>query len=111
MSLINVNNLSISFSENDILKNVTFQVEPKDKIGLIGTNGAGKTTLFKILTKEYLQNDGSVIISKDTNIGYMEQHACAESEKNVLDELMTVFTYLYDIEDELNEIEKTLKGE
>ena len=111
MSLINVNNLSISFSENDILKNVTFQVEPKDKIGLIGTNGAGKTTLFKILTKEYLQNDGSVIISKDTNIGYMEQHACAESEKNVLDELMTVFTYLYDIEDELNEIEKRLHTE
>lgn len=108
MSLINVNNLSISFSESDILKEVTFQVEPKDKIGLIGANGAGKTTLFKILTKEYLQNDGSVIISKDAKIGYMEQHACAESEKNVIDELMSVFTYLYDIERELNSIEGRL---
>lgn len=108
LSLINVNNLSIAFSEKDVLKNITFQVEAKDKIGLIGTNGAGKTTLFKILTKEYLQNDGSIVIGKDVNIGYMEQHACAKSEKTVLDELMSVFTYLYEIEDELADIENSL---
>lgn len=110
MSLINVSGLTMSFSEKDILNNVSFQVEPKDKIGLIGTNGAGKTTLFKILTKEYLQNDGNVVINKDVNIGYMEQHACAESEKTVIDELMSVFSYLYEIEDELTRIEKALSN-
>lgn len=108
LSLINANNISVSFSENDILKDVSFQVEQKDKIGLIGANGAGKTTLFKILTKEYLPNDGSVSISKDTNIGYMEQHACAQSKKCVIDELMSVFEYLYEIERELNDIENKL---
>lgn len=108
MALISANNLTISFSENDILNGVTFQVEAKDKIGLIGANGAGKTTLFKILTKEYLPNDGSFSVGKDITIGYMSQHACAGSTKNVLDELMSVFTYLYEIEDELADIERNL---
>ena len=108
MALINVNDLSIAFSDSDILSAVSFQVEPKDKIGLIGANGAGKTTLFKILTKEYLPNSGNVILGKDVILGYMEQHACSYSDKTVLEELMTVFSYLYDIEDELKIIENSL---
>ena len=69
LALINVNDLSIAFSDSDILSAVSFQVEPKDKIGLIGANGAGKTTLFKILTKEYLPNSGNVILGKDVILG------------------------------------------
>ncbi len=108
MALINVNNITISFSETDVLSNVSFQVEEKNKIGLVGANGAGKTTLFKIITKEYYPNDGTVTVGKDTKIGYMEQHACASSNKTMLDELMTVFGYLYSIEDEVKEIENNL---
>ena len=111
MALISVNDLTVSFSETDILDKISFQVESKDKIGLIGANGAGKTTLFKILTKEYLPNNGTVAVGKDITVGYMEQHACSSSEKNVLDELMSVFTYLYDIEDELEVIEEKLSSQ
>lgn len=108
LALISVNNVSLSFAENEILSGVSFQVEKKDKIGLIGANGAGKTTLFKVLTREYLADDGNISVGKETQIGYMQQHACASSEITMLDELMSVFTYLYEIEDELKEIEKTV---
>lgn len=104
MALISVNNLTISFSEVDIFSKVSFQVEAKDKIGLIGVNGAGKSTLFKVITKEYLPNDGTVSIGKDTVIGYMEQHACAQSDRSLYDELMTVFSPLFAIEAELENI-------
>ena len=105
MSLLSANNLSIAFSKKDVLDKVSFQIEEKNKVGLVGANGAGKTTLFKIITKEYLPNDGVLSIGKETVIGYMEQHACAASQKTMLDELMTVFGFLYEIEDEIKILE------
>lgn len=108
MSLISANNLTIAFSEKDVLDKISFQIEEKNKVGLVGANGAGKTTLFKIITKEYLPSDGTISIGKDTVIGYMEQHACASSKKTMLEELMTVFGYLYEIEDEVKRIEQNL---
>ena len=107
VALLSVSNLSLMFSDNHILKNLSFNIEPKDKVGLIGANGAGKTTLFKLITKELQADEGTISIGKNTVLGYMQQHACASSEITMLDELMSVFTYLYDIEDELEEIEKT----
>ncbi|MCM1544030.1 MAG: ABC-F family ATP-binding cassette domain-containing protein [Ruminococcus sp.] len=109
MALISVNNLTISFSEADVFSDISFQVEAKDKIGLIGVNGAGKSTLFKVITKEYLPNSGTVSIGKDTVIGYMQQHACAESERSLYDELMTVFSHLFEIEAELESINKQIE--
>lgn len=108
MSLINVNNLTISFTEEDVLKGITFAVEPRDKIGLIGANGAGKSTIFKILTKQYLPTDGNFTFAKECSLGYMEQHACADSDKTVYTELLTVFEPLFQIEQEINDIQKSL---
>ncbi|MGN0467250.1 MAG: ribosomal protection-like ABC-F family protein [Acutalibacteraceae bacterium] len=108
MSLLSANNLTLSFSERNVLDEISFQVEEKNKIGLVGANGAGKTTLFKTITKEYEPSQGNISIGKETVIGYMQQHACASSEKSMFDELMSVFSYLYKIEDELSEIESNL---
>ncbi|MCM1363556.1 MAG: ABC-F family ATP-binding cassette domain-containing protein [Faecalibacterium sp.] len=109
MALVSANNLTISFSEVDIFSGISFQIEAKDKIGLIGVNGAGKTTLFKVITNEYMPNDGTVSVGKDTVIGYMEQHACSQSERTLYDELMTVFAHLFDIERELEEINRKIE--
>ena len=100
-----MNNLKISFADRDIFSAVSFQVEQGDKIGLIGVNGAGKTTLFKALTGEYSASQGLVSIGKNTKTGYMQQHALSGSDLTLYDEVMTVFSRLFEIENRLEEIQ------
>ena len=104
MALANAFRLSMSFGDTDIFSDLSFDVGAKDKIGLIGVNGAGKTTLFKLFTGEYTPSSGALSIGRDTVIGYMEQHACADSERSMLNELLTVFDDVIAAEHELEEI-------
>ena len=108
MALANAFRLSMSFGDTDIFSDLSFDVGAKDKIGLIGVNGAGKTTLFKLFTGEYTPTSGALSIGRDTVIGYMEQHACADSERSMLNELLTVFDDVIAAEHELEEIAEQL---
>ena len=108
MSLISAGNLSLSFTDKPVLKDITFSVEAREKIGLIGANGAGKSTLFKIITGEYVPSSGFVNIQKDCTISYMEQHACSNSKRTVFDELLSIFEPLFKIERELADINQSL---
>ena len=111
MTLLSASNLSLSFSERVIFSNVSFDVYKKNKIGFIGVNGAGKSTLFKVITGELQPDEGSVFVGRDTVIGYMEQHACASSEKTMFEELLTVFDDVISAEKELDEISDKLSAD
>ena len=112
MSVLSAQNLKMEFGQNTVFQNVTFDVYEKDKIGLIGVNGAGKTTLFKVITKEYEPTEGTLIIGKNTVVGYMEQHACHNSERSVYDEIATVFSHLALLEEQIECTTKSIeKGE
>lgn len=112
MSVLSAQNLKMEFGQNTVFQNVTFDVYEKDKIGLIGVNGAGKTTLFKVITKEYEPTEGTLIIGKNTVVGYMEQHACHNSERSVYDEIATVFSRLALLEEQIECTTKSIdKGE
>ncbi|MBQ6874037.1 MAG: ABC-F family ATP-binding cassette domain-containing protein [Clostridia bacterium] len=104
MVMVSANNLKMEFGNIEIFGNVTFDIYDNDKIGLIGVNGAGKTTLFKVLTKEYEYTDGNLVIGKNTVIGYMQQHACHNSQKTVYNELLTVFEHLIQLENKIERI-------
>lgn len=72
--MITAHNLSISFNLNNILENVSFSINPADRIGLIGSNGCGKTTLLKILTGQLQQDNGNVSFNPpDLQVGYLPQ--------------------------------------
>lgn len=103
MAVLDVQNLTLSFGERTLFSNVSFDIKEKEKVGLIGCNGAGKTSLFKIITGEYTPDDGACFISKNSRLGYMEQHTCSEN-KTVWDELVSVFEELAVIEKRLEEI-------
>lgn len=103
MAVLDVQNLTLSFGEKTLFSNVSFDIKEKEKVGLIGCNGAGKTSLFKIITGEYTPDDGACFISKNSRLGYMEQHTCSEN-KTVWDELVSVFDELAVIEKRLEEI-------
>ena len=102
---LSVHNLKMDFVERNLFSDITFDVEKGDKVGFIGANGVGKTTLFKIINGEISPTGGSVFVSKDTVLGYMEQHACNHPERNVFDELVSVFDYLMEYEQELKTLE------
>lgn len=101
MNLISVSKLNKYFGERCLFENVSFSVESSDKIGLIGANGTGKTTLFKMLLDGDSKDGGDIFASKNLKFGYLEQHISSESDKNVYDELLTVFSHLKDIENEI----------
>ena len=101
MAVITVNALSMEFGEQKLFDNMSFELQSDDRVGLIGVNGSGKTTLFKILTGEHTPTGGSVIINKNTTIGYMEQHVCRNLDISAYNEVLSVFDELIDMENEL----------
>jgi ATP-binding cassette, subfamily F, member 3 len=86
--MINVENLNKSFGGQTLFDRVSFQVNPRERVGLVGRNGHGKTTLLRILTGNEAPDSGSVIIPKNYRIGHVRQHL-SFSRKTLLEEGMT----------------------
>ena len=101
MPALSVRNLSVSFVERTLFSDVSFDVETHDKVGFIGANGVGKTTLFRALNGEIDPNEGVIAFEKSVRVGYMEQHACNNPRMDIFHELLSVFDYLSETEDEI----------
>ena len=71
--MISVENLSLYFGAQNVFNNISFMINKRDKIGLVGKNGSGKSTLLKLLTNNLTPNEGSVSILKNIVVGYLEQ--------------------------------------
>ena len=108
MNVLDVQNLTLSFGENELFSNISFDIKEREKVGFVGVNGVGKTSLFKIITGEYLPDSGNCFISKNVKLGYMQQHTCSENN-TVWGELVSVFSDLIEIEKRLDEISEELK--
>ena len=108
MAILTINHVSKSFAETLILSDITFEMQAADRVGLVGVNGSGKTTLFKVLTGEYEHDEGSISFAKTAQLGYMEQHVCADTNQTAFQEVLSVFSHLLDIEVQLDEINKAL---
>lgn len=110
MAIVTVNGLCMEFGEQKLFDGMTFEIQENDRIGLIGVNGCGKTTLFKLLTREYYQTKGNIVLNKNASIGYMEQHVCRNLERSAYDEVMTVFSELIEMERELDFLNAKISG-
>ena len=94
----------MSFGSRVLFKDVCFEIDERAKAGLVGANGTGKSTLFKLITGELSDDGGEIVKSQKARIGYMEQQACRNDENTVYGEVLTVFSELMKIENELNNI-------
>ncbi len=84
--MLNISNLKKSYGNQDLFSDVTFVVNPQERVGLVGRNGHGKSTIFKIILGLEEQDSGDVFISKDYSIGHLSQHLTF-TEKTILDEV------------------------
>ncbi|MCF8367627.1 MAG: ATP-binding cassette domain-containing protein [Bacteroidales bacterium] len=100
--MISINNLSIHFTGTDLFSNASFQVNPKDRIGLVGKNGSGKTTLLNIIAGEILPQQGEVTKPSNTSVGYLKQEMDSSSTETIYNEALSAF-------DEYLTLEKTIK--
>lgn len=103
MNVLDVQNLTLSFGENSLFSDISFDIKDNEKVGFVGVNGAGKTSLFKIITGEYTPDSGNCFISKNIKLGYMEQHTCSDN-KTIWQELVSVFDDLIEMERELEQL-------
>ncbi|MFH0913402.1 MAG: ATP-binding cassette domain-containing protein, partial [Candidatus Omnitrophota bacterium] len=81
--MITITNLYKNYGKRVLFENIALSVNYGEKIGLIGPNGAGKTTLFALILQEIEPSAGSVIVHKNTHIGYLPQEASFISERSV----------------------------
>jgi len=105
MIILSGKNIKKSYGIDVILEGVTFTVQENDKVGIVGVNGAGKSTLFKMITGDLDKDEGDIFISKNTSIGYMSQDFTFESSNTIMDEMLTVFDQLIEMEKNIQELE------
>ena len=107
MPLLAVNGLKKSFVTRVLFQNISFEVEPGDRIGFIGVNGCGKSTLFAILEGREPYDEGMIAFGREARLGAMEQTVEAEGA-NLYDYVLDIFRPLMEIEGELNSINDRL---
>ncbi|WP_317366709.1 ABC-F family ATP-binding cassette domain-containing protein [uncultured Tyzzerella sp.] len=106
--ILSCNNINKSFGITNILHNISFNINEKDRVALVGVNGAGKSTLFKIITGEISKDSGDINIPKNTKIGYFSQTLNLNEDNSLFDELLTVFSNIIDMEFKLRELEEKM---
>lgn len=101
ITMISVNSVTVSFGGYDLFDNVSFLVNPKDRIGLAGKNGAGKSTMLKLLAGLQNPTKGEISKPNDFKIGYLPQDMIHQQGKTVFEETATAFQEMQKLEDRL----------
>ena len=106
--MISVDGLTVEFGGTTLFKDISFQINEKDRIALMGKNGAGKSTLLKILAGVRQPTRGNVSAPKDTVIAYLPQHLMTEDGRTVFEEACQPFEHLKDMEREIEALNAQL---
>ena len=97
---------SLFFGGRAIFNEISFQVNPGDRIGLVGRNGAGKSTLLKLIAGDYALDEGSKNMAKDMRIGFLRQDLAMDMEKSIMDIARSAFDEIMRINERMEEINK-----
>lgn len=100
--MVSVDGLCVEFGGTTLFKDVSFVINPKDRIALMGKNGAGKSTLLKILAGLRQPTRGAVSVPKDCTVCYLPQHMLTPDERTVFEEASQAFAHLKEMEREID---------
>ena len=96
--MISVNNICVSFGGFDLLKDVSFTISARERIGLTGKNGAGKSTMLKLIMGLQTPTSGHCMVPERVQIGYLPQQMQHAQTRTVLEEALQAFSHLHEIE-------------
>lgn len=105
MIVLGAKDIEKSYGDREILSKISFNINKKDKIGLVGINGAGKTTLFDILSGELSSDGGELYWMKGIRFGYLKQGMKLDPDKSLYNTCLEVFQDLLDMEEEIRQLE------
>jgi ATP-binding cassette subfamily F protein 3 len=103
--ILSCNKLCKSFITDNILDNVSFQLNEGEKVAIVGINGAGKSTLFKLISGDMEPNSGDIIINNQKTLGYLSQQPDISSDNTIYEEILSVKKDLINMEKELYNLE------
>jgi len=106
--MLNVHNLTVSFSGTNLFEGITFKLDAGDRVGLVGKNGAGKSTLLKVLDGDFPPDGGAIATDKSLKMGFLRQDIDFIPGRTVLDEAYQAFTEIKAIEQKLHHINEQL---
>ena len=106
--MVSIDGLAVEFGGTTLFSDISFVINDKDRIALMGKNGAGKSTLLKILAGVRQPTRGKVSAPKDTVIAYLPQHLMTEDGRTVFEEASQAFAHLHKMEQEIEELNRQL---
>lgn len=107
--LFRFSEITKSYGGAEILRGVSFQINPGEKVGLVGRNGAGKTTVFRLITGEEAPDSGDVVKMNGLKLGLLQQHVDFESGETVHTAALSAFKEIHDIEAEMRVLETRME--
>ncbi len=106
--MISINGLTVAYGGYTLLDSIDFHISEKDKIGLVGKNGAGKSTIMKLICGLQSPTSGSVDMPRDIRIGYLPQIMEHHKGRTVMEETLTAFDHISEIQKELDGVNTQL---
>jgi ATP-binding cassette subfamily F protein 3 len=106
--LFRLSDVTKSYGGNEILRGVSFQVNPGEKVGLVGRNGAGKTTVFRLIIEQESADSGGVFKANNLRLGLLHQHVDFTEDETVHTAALSAFKEIHDIEAEMRRLEELM---
>lgn len=106
--MISIEQITVEFDSRRLLDNITFLVNQKDKIGLVGRNGAGKSTLLKLIAGTEQATSGKIVFSPDLTVGYLPQHMIHNEGTTVMQETQKAFDRINQLQLEIDSLTKEM---
>ncbi len=107
--MLSVANITVQFGSKLLFEDVSFIVNPRDRIGLVGSNGTGKSTLLKIISGEVEPDNGQIALSKHTTIGYLPQDGITYRGKTIYDEVYSGIGDISSLKEEIDDVQHELE--
>ncbi len=108
--ILSCNGITKAFGTDEIFSNVSFHINEREKVAIVGNNGAGKSTLLKIMIGELSSDEGEVIRAKDTTLGYLAQHQELSSDRTIYEEMLEVKKEVLALQEQIRQLELDMKS-